>query len=298
MSAAAVVVVGDVMVDIVVVPEGPIRRGSDRRASISRRPGGSGANQAVWLASLGIQTRLLARVGGDDAVPLRADFAAVGVDARLGADPERGTGALICLVDPDGERSFLTDRGANLALDTADLPESLLDGAGLLLVSGYSLFADTPRRAVMALMARAAARGLTVAVDAASTGFLDEFGFEAFFAATVDATLLFANAEEAALLAGTADIEAQVRQLGARFTEVVIKRGAQGAMLGGLAGVRALLPAPAVAVVDTTGAGDAFAAGFIAARLDGSGPDLCLARGIALGAACVTFAGARPQSRR
>lgn len=293
--SGAVVVVGDVMIDVVVVPEGPIRRGSDRAARIERHPGGSGANQAAWLAALGVPVRLVARVAAADRDGLVAQFAAAGVEARLEADADRPTGTLICLVDAhDGERSFLTDRGANLALGAAELPENLLEGAGLLLVSGYSLFAEEPRRAAMRLMGIARRRGLPVAVDAASAGFLAEMGVAEFLAAASGTTLLFANGEEAALLSGEAEPEAQLRALGAHFAEVVLKRGALGAMLGNRDGVLAEAPAPRVVVLDTTGAGDAFAAGFIAGRLDGAGPQGALLRAVEAGALAVTRRGGRP----
>ena len=110
-------VIGDVMTDIVVRPEGPLARGSDRRASIRFEPGGSAANQAAWLARFGARGRLRRarrrgrRRGG------AARLKAAGVTPHLVGRPERPTGRLVALIDPDGERSFFTDRGANEALD-------------------------------------------------------------------------------------------------------------------------------------------------------------------------------------
>src|SRR4051812_23454411 len=116
------------MTDIVVRPEGPVALGSDRRATIRTLPGGAGANQAAWLATEGISVVFAGRVGSPDHERQAQLLADCGVDARLAVDDELPTGALVTLLSPDGERSFLTDRGANLRLCRADLPGALLDG--------------------------------------------------------------------------------------------------------------------------------------------------------------------------
>jgi len=290
-----VLVVGDVMTDLIVVPEGPIVKGSDRRATVRSRPGGSGANQAVWLGAMAADVRFAARVGEADRAMYERHFQALGVTPLLTGDTTLPSGVLVTLVDADGERSFLTDRGANLNLCAADLPASLLAGVGLVLVSGYSFFAPGPRAAVMGLLANARARDIAVAIDPASIGFLAEVGAAPFLEWTAGADWIFANADEAHALTGSADLEQQLRLLGARFTHVVIKRGRLGAVLGGREGVRVALPAQAVPVVDSTGAGDAFAAGLLAAHLAGQDMAAALAAGIAAGARAVQFIGGQPQ---
>jgi sugar/nucleoside kinase (ribokinase family) len=152
MSERKILVVGDTITDIIVVPEGPLVRGSDRRAIIRQKPGGSAANHAVWLGKLGMDVTFVSRVAAADLDASRMYFDSRGVDARLAADNEPPSGVLISIVDSDGERSFLTDRGANLNLSAADLPETLLEGVGLLVVSGYCLFTEGPRAAVSTLM--------------------------------------------------------------------------------------------------------------------------------------------------
>jgi sugar/nucleoside kinase (ribokinase family) len=290
----SVVVVGDVMTDVIVTPEGPLVRGSDRCATVRSRPGGSGANQAAWLGAMGVPVLFAGRVGQADRLLYEAHFAAAGVRARLGLDAELPSGVLVTLIDPDGERSFLTDRGANLHLCEADLPPSLLDGAGMLVVSGYSLFSPEPRAAVLALVREARTAGVPVAIDPASAGFLEEVTPEAFLDWTSGADLLFTNREEALLLSGEGEWPAAMVRLGSRFGTVVLKRGPDGAAIGGRHGVRHSAPAQAVPVVDTTGAGDAFAAGFIAARLAGADEAGCLARAIAAGALAVQRIGGQP----
>lgn len=294
--AGDVLVVGDVMTDIIVRPEGALVIGSDRRAHIETHPGGSGANQAVWLGSMGAPVRFVARVGATDVGPLTARFAQWGVTALLRGDPVAASGALVTLVDPSGERSFLTDRGANLNLCPADLPETLLDGAGLLLVSGYSLFAPGPRAAVLALLRAARERGVPTAIDPASVGFLQEVGIEAFLEWTEGIGTIFANADEALALTGELRRPAQLAALARNYGRVVIKLGAEGALIGDRSGIIASATAPQVAVIDTTGAGDAFAAGFIVAELSGANAPAALAAAITAGARAVTQMGGQPST--
>ena len=294
MSGKAVLVVGDVITDIIVRPEGPLVRGSDRRATIRAHPGGAAANQAAWLAASGVRVKFAARVGAADLAAQVARLLGLGVEPHLAADPEAPSGVLISIIDAAGERSFLTDRGANLNLCPADLPPSLLDGVGLVAVSGYSLFAPGPRAAVLGLLAAARERGIATALDAASAGFLDEVGAEAFLGWAMGTTFLFANHDEALALTGTPGLEAQMQGLGAIATHVIVKRGAAGAALGGRDGLRLSLPAPVTRVLDTTGAGDAFAAAFLAAWLRGETEAACLAAGIAAGAEAVTHPGGQP----
>jgi sugar/nucleoside kinase (ribokinase family) len=289
-----VLVIGDVMTDVIVMPEGPIVKGSDRRATVRTRPGGSGANQAVWLGAMGADVGLVARVGAAERAGHEAYFAGLGVTPLLASDAELPTGALVCIVDPDGERSFLTDRGANLHLCADDLPDQLLDGLGLVVISGYALFAPGPRAAVRDFLARAKARGVSVAVDPASEGFLLEVGPENFLAWTAGADWIFANQDEARVLCGASELTAQMQLLGAHYTNVVLKRGGLGAALGNRDGVRLTMPAQIVTVVDSTGAGDAFAAGFLAAHVEGVGAEAALGKAIAAGARAVGSIGGQP----
>jgi len=290
----SVLVVGDVITDIIAIPEGPIVRGSDRRATIRSRPGGSAANLAVWLASMDVPVSFAARVGAADVETWSAHFRARGVTPRLAPDPALPSGVLISIVDTDGERSFLTDRGANLNLSAADLPADLLDGIKMLAVSGYSYFADGPREAVMALMRAARERGIGTVVDPASVGFLREVGAETFLRWTQGTGTIFANLDEALELTGSVDLNLQMQTLGRFYDRVVIKRGVAGAAMGGRKGVSLSMPAPMSDVVDTTGAGDAFAAAFLAAELKGQPVEACLRAGIAAGSEAVGNIGGQP----
>lgn len=294
MTEPKILVVGDTITDVIVMPEGPMVRGSDRRAIIRQKPGGSAANHAVWLGSLGMNVIFVSRVAAADLDKSAAYFASRGVDARLAADAELPSGVLISIVDSDGERSFLTDRGANLNLSASDLPASLLDGVKLLVVSGYVFFTEGPRAAVTALLKEARTRKIATAVDPASVGFLREVGPESFLKWTQGTGTIFANLDEALELTGSVDINLQMQTLGRFYERVVIKRGVAGAALGGRKGVTMSMPAPLSDVVDTTGAGDAFAAAFLAAELKGQPLDACLKAGIAAGSEAVTTIGGQP----
>ncbi len=291
---SGVLVIGDVITDIIVIPEGPMVRGSDRRATIRQRPGGSGANQAAWLGSLGVPVKFVSRVAASDLEANVAYFRSRGVEPLLTGDPDAPSGVLISIVDADGERSFLTDRGANLNLGEQDLPEKLLEGIDLLLISGYSFFTPGPRAAVMALLRAARERKIATAVDPASVGFLREVGPESFLKWTQGSGTIFANLDEALELTGSVDLNLQMQTLGRFYNRVVIKRGVAGAAVGGRNGVQLAMPSPPSEVIDTTGAGDAFAAAFLAAELGGKPIEACLRAGIDAGARAVTELGGQP----
>jgi sugar/nucleoside kinase (ribokinase family) len=292
MRRSRILVIGDVMTDVVVRPEGPLARGSDRRASIAFLPGGSAANQAAWLASFGVGIDFVGRVGAADAPSETARLKAVGVTPWVVGDAERPTGRLVALIDASGERSFLTDRGANDALEAGDIPDALIAGAAMIHLSGYSFFAPGPRAAVLDVMRRA--RDKPISVDPASAEFLREAGPEDFLRWTRGAAILFPNAEEAAILAGSDDPETQCARLAALYPLVVVKRGAAGCEAAAGA-VRWRAGAPKVEVIDTTGAGDAFVAAFLAARLGDADIQASLERAAAAGAAASTSVGGRPK---
>jgi sugar/nucleoside kinase (ribokinase family) len=290
-----ILVIGDVMTDVIVRPEGPLARGSDRRASITVQPGGSAANQAAWLASFGVKVDFVARVGAADVESETARFNTIGVAPHLVGDRTHETGRLIALIDPDGERSFLTDRGANEALEARDIPDPLIEGAALIHLSGYSFFAPSPREAVFDVMRRAGNKPLSV--DPASAEFLREVGADTFVAWTRGAAILFPNEEEAAILAGSSEPETQCARLAKHYPLVVIKRGAAGAEA--VEGERRWrVNAPKIEAVDTTGAGDAFVAGFLAARIEGAEIDAALSRAVVAGAEAAVEIGGRPSAAR
>ena len=290
-----VVVVGDVMVDVLAAMSGPLARGSDTPSAVTTAGGGSAANVAVWLAAQGVPTSYVGRVG-DDALG-RESVAALtdrGVTAWVSTEPDLTTGTCIVLVEPGGERSMLPDAGANATLTAADLPQRAFRPGGHLHLSGYTLLNPGSRDAGLAALSMAAAADMTVSVDPSSAAPLAELGAARFLSMTRGVDLLLANRDEAAVLAGTSDPHLAAQQLGDTYREVVVKLGADGAMWQqGFIGASA--PAErGVEVVDTTGAGDAFAAGFLASWLLHPEPETALAAGCRLAARAVSKVGARP----
>jgi len=288
-----VVVVGDVATDVVAVLDGEPAPGSDRPASIRTRGGGAGANVAVHLAQLGVPVVLAGCVGDDPAgTGLVAELTAAGVDLRVRTVPGAATGTVVSLVEPGGQRSMLADRGANLALRPDDLPT--LTWRGHLHLSGYTLLDAGPRRAGLAALTAAADAGATVSVDPASIGPLGRYGVDRWLTDTASAHLLLPNSDEARLLTGCADVDAAARTLAARHRVVAVTMGADGALWAS-GDVLVHRPAHPTTVVDSTGAGDAFAAGLLAAWLTTPAidPAGALDAGLARAAEVVRRAGAR-----
>lgn len=303
-------VCGDVINDILVRTRGPLVHGDDNPAAILRRPGGSAANQAAWMARLGLDVVFAGRVGARDADYHRRELARFGVEPRLAADESAGTGSIVVLVEPDGERTMITDRGANLRLSQADVPAALLDGVALVHLTGYSFFAPAPREVAFGLIAQARARGVPFTVDPGSAAFLAVLEPGAFLTWTRGAAVCFPNAGEAAVLAGQAaraaradepaadragsDAMALASVLALHYGVVALKRGAVGAVLATRDRPPVQIPAVAAIVRDTTGAGDAFCAGFLAAWLTGAAQLAATSAGLAAAALAVSALGGRP----
>ena len=280
-----ILVVGDVMDDVVVRPRGEVAADSDTPSDIESRPGGSGANAAAWLGHLGAPVRFAARVASADVARHTAPLVACGVDARLQGDDEAPTGRVVVIAGPD-TRAMFTDRGASALL--TELPAALLDEVTWLHVSGYQLFAPASRAAALGLARAAAERGIGRSVDPNSESFLRALGIDAFLGATDGFELCFANAEEADVLGG-ADA------LTSRYGLAVVKRGRAGAVLHRRDAPPLEVPGEPADAVDPTGAGDAFAAGFLAARLRGEDDAACARAAVRAAAAVVTRAGGRPR---
>lgn len=286
--------VGDVCVDVIVRPAGVVRAGSDTDATIRVTGGGAGANIAAWLATLGVPVTLVARVGDDEAgAAQRAALERYGVRCAFAVDPAAPTGAIVSMVDGGtGERTMLADRGANLLLHPEDLP---VPPAGAHLhLSGYALLHPGPRPAGLAALAMARAAGLTVSVDPASAAPLADTGAAAFLSWTAGADLLLPNDAEAAVLSGHADPRAAAAALAGHYGAVAVTLGAGGALWASGDTVAHVRAEPVAEVIDSTGAGDAFGAGLLAAWLTGTTGRDALRHGIRTATEAVTTLGAAP----
>lgn len=196
-----VVVVGDAVLDVVARHTAPIVPGDDVRAKVITAPGGAAANTAAWLVACGAQPTLVARVGDDPAGEVvRAELTAAGVRCAFTVDPDAATGSVVVLVDGQGQRTMLSDRGASARLRAADLDPARLDGAAHLHLSGYVLLDESSRDAGVAALAAARRAGLTTSVDPQVAAMItDPAGFVELLRG-VD--LLLPNAAELAALAG------------------------------------------------------------------------------------------------
>jgi len=293
-----IVSLGDLMTDVVAITEEPTADGSDTRSLVRVEDGGAAANTAAWLAATGHRTAYVGRVG-DDLLGRAAltRLAHDGVVVRAAVDATAPTGTCVVVVARDGTRSMYPDAGANAHLSVDDVPLDLVTGAAPLHlhVSGYALLNHDARPAALAAMAAARRSGHSVSVDPASAGPIASVGTAVVLGWLAGTDLVLANQDEACLLTGAADPTTAGAGLAAELgVEVVVKLGPAGAawFRRGAEPVR-VPPEPAV-VVDTTGAGDAFAAGFLPTWLAGGDPADALRAGCRLAARVVARVGARP----
>ena len=274
--------IGDLLLDITIVPDGPLRPDDDRTAKITLGGGGQPANFCSWAAALGEPVRLITRVGDDEnGRKLVAELEAHGVEVCATWAPEP-TGAIAVIVSPDGGRSMATQRGASVGLRPDDLLEAWFDGVRLIHVPAYSLFVDPLGKAARAAIALVRDSGGMLSIDLSSVAGIQEYGPArmAYDLARLKPELLFGTAAEMDMIGVPPEQLAQVP---------VIKLGAAGCSVFGQ-----LIPAPAVEHVDPTGAGDAFAAAFCAAWLHGATPVEAAERAVVVASEAVTRAGARP----
>ncbi len=284
-----VVVVGDLVLDVVLVPARPLERGTDVTGRVVLRQGGSAANTARWLGRLGLGPVLVCSVGRDaTGRALVADMEREGVDVRAVRVAGAPTGRIGVLVEPGGERSFVTERGAALRLRPEDLRAEWFEGAAAVHLPAYSLLDQPLGLAGMAAAQLARHAGALVAVDLSSAAPLLANGQRAALGLIEDAApdLLFATRDEASALVGPRREERLLRLAPA----AVVKRGRKGATVlvrDGDDVLRFEVATSPVAAEDTTGAGDAFDAGFLAgwlaARRRGLAEAAALQRGAVLG---------------
>jgi sugar/nucleoside kinase (ribokinase family) len=258
--------VGDLVEDIVVRLGAPINLASDTTAVVMRRRGGSAANMAVAAARAGSQARFIGQVGDDLHGQALIDMLrgeGVDVVARRGGR----SGTIVVLVDHLGERTMLSDRAGCTALSDPD--PHWLDGLDVLHVPLYSLVEGALAMSATMLIEWAHARGITVSIDASSSSVIVEYGVGrvAEMLVRLHPSVFLCNETEAHVLG----VAIEPSRIAALVT--VVKQGAGPALVMRPGRETALVPAPPIDDVrDTTGAGDAFAAGFLVAFAQGGSP--------------------------
>lgn len=292
-ASTRIVVIGDVIDDIMVVPKVAVRHDTDTTATIRHRAGGSAANTAVWLGTLRGGVDFIGRVGASDIQRHAQNFINAGVDAWLTRDPTEPTGTIVIIVDGD-ERTMLTERGANSNLDVAAVTDDMLGSAAILHLTGYSVIDCRDPAALRGLIDRAIAQGVLVSIDPGSAGYIADFGVKKFLAAVAGATIIFPNLDEGRLLSGETEPAAVTDALAALFPVVAVTLGPDGVMLA-QPGIRAQpIAALKSKIVDPTGAGDAFAAGFLGSYSRDRNAQTAAKAGVRTAARALSVIGGRP----
>jgi len=296
MADLKILCIGDIMLDVTVLLNRPIVEGLETRAKISTQGGGAAANVASWLSHNKTPASLVTRVGSDSAgKTLLAELDAYGVEHSNSVIPDMNTGVVIVIVGVDGERTMFPDSGANSGLGLSDLPD--LAQFSAVYLSAYSLINPQSRAGILEIISKIKAAGLRIIMDPATVGVLMEVGVKAAneWLSFVDCIIL--NEEESQFLTGKKNPIDAASELLKSVNTVVIKRGSNGALGQTRGGQLVQLEAKKTTVVNTTGAGDAFAAGFISVWAKNGELLDALESGIDLAAKCVALIGARPTDR-
>ena len=292
-----VLCIGDVMLDVIArinVSPQKINFGSDTASRISTSSGGAAGNVAAWLTRTDARSTIVSHVGDDPAgAAIVAEFDALGVNRGDLVIPGETSGVVVVLVDSSGERTMFPDKGANSRLTVTDLPD--LGAFQAVYVSGYALLNPLARDGVLAMIEKIKADGLPIYFDPASVGSMKDVTDKELHTWFSMMDILLLNEEESIYLTGSVDIERALDYLLDFSQVVVIKRGSAGAIAKARGFDSISLPAVATTVIDTTGAGDSFAAGFIASYSKNHDLTAALQAGGELAAGCVAIVGGRPR---
>ncbi len=279
--------------DVSVFIDSQIHKGGDTQAFITTQGGGAAANVARWLAHMGCDTFLCSRVADDtNGLILQEELDAFNVRHSDYRVPHEKTGTVVVLVSEDGERTMFPDSGSNSGLSSADLPP--LDGFTAAYLSGYALINSQSRTNVLEMIQILKAKGIPLVFDPGTVGALRRIPNSMLQEWIGMMDILLLNEEEALYISQISDLHGALVALATKAPIVVIKRGAEGVTAISERVRTVELPALDVEVIDTTGAGDSFAAGFIASWFDEGIVEKAVENGIAQASRCCAMVGARP----
>lgn len=289
---------GDYAWDVLIRGNTELLAGGDIYGEVQLAPGGSAANTAVWARRCGLPTRFVGKIGNDRFGRLAQDeLREEDVRAVWLHTDTQNTGSVAVWIDHTGQRSMVSGKGADHYLLPSELPAQLLRRAGHLHLSAWSFFGDPPRSAARRAAQVAKQAGATLSFDPGSFQLIGETGLETFVSFTADLglDLLFPNAEEGEALTGETDPERVCRRLCELYpgAAIALKLDSEGAYYFE-DGVGTHLGPAAGRLVDATGAGDAFAGAFLAARLRGVGALKAAALANMVSAWVIERVGARP----
>ena len=276
-----VLVIGDVIDDIIVVPEGQVRANTDTNAQITQTLGGSASNMASWASHEGAEVTFIGCVGSADEDRVTKEFESFGVHAQLQTSKTLKTGSLVVLVE-GASRSMLTDRGANKELSLEELTIDYLSDFSYVYLSGYTLFGRSEAE-IKNFIFRVQDAGALLAIDPGSSGYIEDFGVEEFNSCVNGVDILLPNDEEFELLSSEPS----------HIT--IVTKGSNGVDLY-IEGIKTnSFEAEKVTAIDPTGAGDAFAGSLIANLSKGVELHSAIENATKTAAKAVTTIGARPQ---
>lgn len=287
-------VVGDLFDGVIVHTRAQATGDHDAAAVIRHRPAGAAGNTATWLGWLGAEVDLVGRVGVDDVYRHERALEDAGVRPHIGYDARTSTGAVVS-VRSDFGRTSMADGGANTLLGATDVPPELAQRADIVHLTGEAMLGTGGADRITGLVARARAGAARVSLDPSSVTVVRAIGAEALLDALAGVDVLLPSRAEAAAMTGTRDMDEAARILNQVVPLVLVTLGADGVLLGRPGRRPQRVPATPATVVDTLGAGDAFAAGFIRAwATDQVRVGSAAREGTRVAARALGFVGGRP----
>ncbi len=281
-----IALLGDIMMDIIVAMPREMARGSDVPSAITTEFGGTGANVAVWVAAAGGSAHLIGAIGDDVwGREIERHLSLWKCETTLWKSPSSPTGMVVALSHPDGERSFFPDARANCEIVNLEITDSFLRSCSWLYISGYTLLNPKTRDFAERLLERCRQWGVSTVLDPASATPLSEVSSEVLNQWFSASTVVVPNELEWETLKDSTNLK--------HHSCVVIKHGAAGAELR-VNGESQRFPAHPTHVVDTIGAGDAFAGGLLTSLATGRSMTDAVDAALSTAAKAVSLRGAQP----